>query len=100
MNPINDKAAWLILGKAQLDAMFQRKKLGPPIDDSRFIPMVEAVLTAFDELGLDAAGVDELWEHAYSVYDRECHEADPLFPTEENRRFMQSYLRGPRKIHS
>lgn len=100
MSCINDKAAWLALGKAQLDAMFERKKLGPRIDDSRFIPLVEAVLMAFEKMGLDPAGVDELWEYAYSAYDRACYETDPLFPPDENRQFMQSHLCCPRKPHA
>ncbi|WP_143206348.1 hypothetical protein [Singulisphaera sp. GP187] len=88
----------LRLGKAQVDAMFERQDKGPMIDDSEFIPLVESVLTAFETVVIDAEVVEELWGFAYSRYDRACQEADPSFTTTDNVRLMRSYLLGPRRI--
>ena len=87
------------LGKAQVDAMFERQDKGPLIDDSEFVPLVEAVLTAFETVGLDGTVVDALWEYAYSRYDRACQEADPRHTREENVRLMRGYLLGPRRLN-
>jgi hypothetical protein len=43
----------LWLGQAQIDAMFARQEAGPVIDDSEFLPLVEAVLTAFETAHAD-----------------------------------------------
>ena len=59
--------------------------------------MLEAVIAPYATTGLDAAGVEEIWSHAYSVYDRLCREADPSFTLEENKRLLQSYMTGPRR---
>jgi hypothetical protein len=97
---MNDPCRELVLGlgKAQVDAMFGRQDEGPLIDDAEFVPLVEAVLTAFEAAGIDGEVVDELWEYAYSRYDRYCQEADPAFTTADNIRLMRSYLLGPRRI--
>jgi hypothetical protein len=87
----------LKLGKAQVDAMFERQDQGPIIDDSEFLPLVESVLTAFETVGIDGEVVEALWEHAYTRYDRGCKEADPSITTEENKELMQSYFLGPRR---
>lgn len=86
------------LGKAQVDAMFERQNKGPVIDDAEFVPLVESVLTAFEAAGFDSQVVEDLWEYAYSQYDRYCNEADPAFTTSENILLMRSYLLGPRRI--
>ena len=87
----------LRIGQAQIDAMFARQDEGPAMDDSQFLPLVEGVLDAFEEAKVDESVVEKLWNHAYSVYDRMCREADPRFTTEENRQLMQSYLLRKRK---
>jgi hypothetical protein len=87
------------LGKAQVDAMFERQDEGPLIDDAEFVPLVESVLTAFETAGVDSQVVEDLWEYAYSRYDRYCQEADPAFTTADNIRLMRSYLLGPRRIN-
>src|SRR4051812_2415454 len=96
---MNDPCRELVVRrvKAQVDALFARQDEGPVIDDSEFIPLVEAVLTACATAGFDSEGVEEVWEYAYSRYDRACQEADPSFTTEENKELMQSYLLGPRR---
>jgi hypothetical protein len=83
----------LRLGKAQVDAMFERQDHGLILDDSEFLPLVESVLTAFETAGIDSEVVEELWVHAYSRYDRACKEADPNSTTAENKELMRSYLR-------
>ena len=91
------KALLVRLGKAQIDAMFARQEEGPAIDDGEFIPLVEVVLTAFEKTQGDDTLADELWEHAYAVYDRMCKEAEPTSTAAENRELMQSYLLGERR---
>jgi hypothetical protein len=86
------------LGKAQVDAMFDRQDEGPVIDDSEFLPLVESMLTAIETAGLDGEVVEELWEYAYSRYDRMCKEAVATSTTTDNIRLMRSYLLGPRRI--
>lgn len=97
---MNDPSRDLVfrLGKAQVDAMFGRQDEGPIIDDAEFLPLVEAVLTAFEAAGIDGQVVEELWEYAYSRYDRYCQQSDPFFTTAENFRLMRSYLLRPRRI--
>ena len=97
---MNDPCRELVLrlGKAQVDAMFGRQDEGPLIDDAEFVPLVEAVLRAFGAAGIDGQVVEELWEYAYSRYDRYCQQADPSFTTAENIRLMRTYLLGPRRI--
>jgi hypothetical protein len=88
----------LRLGQVQVDAMFGRLDEGPIIDDAEFVPFVEAVLTAFETAGIDGQVVEELWEYAYSRYDRYCQQADPSLTTAENTRLMRSDLPGPSRI--
>ena len=91
------KAVLIALGKAQIDAMFKpQEDARTMIDDSEFFPLLEAVLVSYEATGLDAAGVEEIWHHAYSVYDRQCRQADASFTFEENQQLMQGYLVGPR----
>jgi hypothetical protein len=85
------------LGRAQIDAMFARQEVGPAIDDSEFLPLVEIVLTAFEKNYADDSLADELWEYAFAVYDRMCKEVEPTSTTTENRELMQSYLLGKRR---
>src|SRR4051812_17956767 len=94
---MNDPCGELVvsLGKAQLEAMFDRQDKGPVIDDSDFLPLVESVLKAFETAGFHSEVVEKLWEYAYSRYDRACKEAEPTSTTAENIRLMRSYLRGP-----
>lgn len=86
----------LTLGKAQVDAMFRRQN-DYPVDDSEFLPLVEAVLTAFKTAGIDQDVVEAVWEYAFHGYDRACKEAAPESTTADNRRLMQSYLLGKRR---
>ena len=91
--------ALVLVGKAQVDALFTRQADGRfTIDDSEFVPLVECVLTTFESHGLDPAALDELWNHAYHVYDKLCREADPDYTFEENRDLMRSHLCGPRRL--
>ena len=86
----------ITLGKAQVDAMFRRQD-DYPVDDSEFLPLVEAALNAFETTGMDEEVAEAVWEHAFHVYDQACKEAVPESTTAENRRLMQSYLLGKRR---
>jgi len=92
-----DKHLLLMLGKAQVAAMFDRQGHVPVIDDSEFLPLVEAVLMAFETADISQAVVDELWEYAFDVYDQVCKEAEPDSTTKDNRQLMQTYLSGKRR---
>ena len=94
----DDRANGLLvaLGKAQVDAMSCRQE-DYPIDDSEFLPLIEAVLTGFEMVGIDEEVVEAVWEHAFDVYDQACKEAEPESTTAQNRRLMQSYLLGKRR---
>ena len=94
---MSDDAFAVRLGKAQIDAMFRRQDQHA-IDDSEFIPLLEVVLNAFETVGAAPTAVEELWQHAYAVYDRACRESEPDSPFEENKELMQRYLLGPRKL--
>ena len=87
----------LALGKAQVDAMFRRQEVHA-IDDSEFLPLLEVVLTAFETTGVEKDVAEEVWEYAFSMYDRACKESDPTWTTAENRKLMQKYLLGPRGL--
>lgn len=96
----NDAEARLLsLGEAQIDALFERQMgdSGVTLDDSEFVPLVEMILGTFEGAGIAAAGVEQLWDYAYSAYNAACRDADPDFSFEENKRLMQGYLVGPRK---
>jgi hypothetical protein len=68
---IDDSRTFLVrLGKTQIDALFARQEQGPAIDDSEFLPLVEAMLTAFEKAESDSTVAEELWEYAFAVYDR------------------------------
>src|SRR5439155_24971843 len=84
-----DEQAVVALGRAQVDALF-RRQADPHtlLDDRDFIPLLEAVVGAFETIGLSPAGVEALWDHAYAAYDRLCREVDPAFTFEENRELM------------
>ena len=86
------------LGKAQIDAMFARQDDGLTIDDAEFLPLVEVVLTAYEVAKCGNTVVEELWRHAYAVYDRMCKEAEPESTTSENRKLMQSYFLGKHRV--
>jgi hypothetical protein len=86
----------LTLGKAQVDAMFRRQD-DYPVDDSEFLPLVEAALTAFETAGIDQEVAEAVWGYAFHVYDQACKEAAPESTTTDNRRLMQSYLLGKRR---
>ena len=95
---IDDSRTSLVrLGKTQIDALFARQEQGPAIDDSQFLPLVEAVLTAFEKAESDNTVAEELWEYAFAVYDRMCKEAEPTSTAAENQELMQSYLLGKRR---
>jgi len=83
------------LGTAQVDAMFRRQD-DDPVDDSEFLPLVEATLNAFETTGIDEDVVEAVWEHAFHTYDQACKEAAPESTTAANRRLMESYLLGKR----
>ena len=83
------------LGKAQVEAMFCRQE-NYPVDDSEFLPLVEAMLSGFEMAGIDGPVVGAVWEHAFHVYDQACKAAEPESTTAENRELMRSYLLGNR----
>jgi hypothetical protein len=93
-----DEEAVVNLGKDQVDAIFRRQETpGHTLDDRDFIPILEAVVSTLEKIGLSPASVEAIWDHAYAAYDRMCREADPSFTFEENRALMQRYLVGPRR---
>lgn len=92
----NDEPMLLRVGKAQVAAMFARQERWT-IDDSEFFPLVEEVLTPFETAGVERQIVEQLWEHAFFLYDQACKDAEPESTTEENRQLMQSYLQGRRR---
>ena len=89
----------LALGKKQIDALFkmQMDDSVEMLDDSVFVPLVEMILGTFENAGLDATGVERLWDYAYSAYDSACRGAEPDSPFAENKRLMQSFLLGERR---
>ena len=93
----NDEPLLLSVGKAQIAAMFDRQERGPTIDDLEFLPLVEDVLKAFETARVERQIVEQLWEHAFFLYDQACKDAEPESTTEENRELMQSYLLGRRR---
>lgn len=93
----DNRSLLLRVGQAQIDAMFERQEEAP-VDDSEFLPLVEVVVTAFEKADDDGSIVEELWNYAYSVYDRTCKTAEPESTTEENRELMRSYLLGERRL--
>ena len=99
-NLINDdsRTQLIRLGQTQIDGMFARQDEGPAIDDSEFLPLVEVVLTAFEKTQGDDTLAEELWEYAFAVYDRMCKQADPTSTAAENRKLMQRYLLGKRRV--
>ena len=54
----------LALGTAQVDAMFRRQD-AHAVDDSVFLPLLEAVLTAFETTGIEKEVAEEVWEYAF-----------------------------------
>ena len=50
------------------------------------------MLTVFGTTEGGDTVVEELWKHAYAVYDHMCKEVEPESTTHENRELMQSYL--------
>ncbi len=93
----SDRVMLLTLGKAQIDAMFARQD-DYPIDDSEFLPLVEGVLDAFEASAVGNDVGEEMWEYVFHVYDRACKEAEPRSTTDDNRKLMQSYLLGKRRL--
>ena len=85
----------LVLGKAQVDAMFHRQD-DYAVDDSEFLPLVEVVLNAFEAVG-NSEVADQVWKYAFDAYDKDCKDAEPESTTAENRQLMQSYLLGKRR---
>src|SRR5580704_7452170 len=74
----------LAVGKAQVDAMFQREE-EYAVDDSEFLPLVEVVIIAFEMTGIGKGIAEQIWEHAFDRYDRMCKEVEPDSTTAENR---------------
>ena len=93
------KTVLLALGKTQIDRLFkmQMDDSVEMLDDSVFVPLVEIILGTFEDAGLDAADVEQLWNYAYSAYDSACRGAEPESRFAENKRLMQSFLLGPRR---
>ena len=98
-SPRSESCVLLALGKAQVDALFkmQMDDSVEMLDDSVLVPLVEIILGTFEDAGLDAADVEQLWNYAYSAYDSACRGAEPESRFAENKRLMQSFLLGPRR---
>ena len=78
VNMTDGKAKLLLaLGKAQIDAIFQAQD-DHAVDDSEFLPLVEAVLNAFEAVGQSEV-VHKLWEYAFDAYDKDRKEAQSQF---------------------
>ena len=93
MNP-EDDGLLLRLWKAHIDALFVHRE-AHPMDDREFIPLLEAALSAFKDVGCDAVYLAELWEHTFDAFDRTCHLRDPASSSGENRALMRSLLIRP-----
>ncbi len=63
-----------------------------PFDPDEFDPRK----ATFEKI--DRGVAEELWDHAYAVYDRACKEAEPESTADENQQLMQSYLLGERRL--
>ena len=94
------RTLFIQLGKTQIDGLFTRQNEGPSDRRFLFLPLVETVLRAFEKTFDDAAFAEELWEHAFFVYDQMCKDADPGSTTAENTELMSSYLLGTRRRNS
>ena len=57
----NNRPLLLRLGQAQIDAMFARQDEGLATDDSEFLPLVEAVLTAYEKAEINETVAEDLW---------------------------------------
>jgi hypothetical protein len=90
MNKDNHKLL-IKLGREQIDAMFQINEK-TMIDDSEHIPRLEVLINSFKTVGLDKEGIDQLWEYAYTAYDRLCKEAEPDSTLEENKKLMRDFM--------
>jgi hypothetical protein len=56
-----DEEAVVALGKEQVEALFRRQETpGQTLDDRDFIPLLEAVVSAFGTMGLSAAGAEAI----------------------------------------
>jgi hypothetical protein len=56
------------LGKAEVESRFRRQETpGLMLDDRDFIPLLEAVVSAFEAIGLSAARVEAVWDHGFNV---------------------------------
>jgi hypothetical protein len=93
-----DEQTLVSLGKAQVQALFQRQTNPKTLlDDRDLVPLLEAVLSAFETIELSLASIEAPWPQAYSEYDRLCRQDAPSFSFDENRALMQRYLTGPRR---
>ncbi len=93
-----DEQTLVALGKAQVESLFQRQTNPQTLlDDRDFVPLLEAVLSAFETIELSPESIEAIWQHAYAEYDRLCREVAPAFSFDENRALMQGYLTGPRR---
>jgi hypothetical protein len=94
--PTDTEAALLRLGKIQIKDLFVHYGRNS-LDDSEFIPLLDALIESFVRAGLSALAVKELRRHTCELYHRCCQEAEPESTFESNTELMFSYLPGPRR---
>ena len=95
--PTSTEAAMLLLGKIQIDALFTQKDRNP-LDDAKFIPLLNTVIESFARAGLSARRINELRRHACELYHSCCREAEPESIFESNMKLMFSHLPGSSRI--
>lgn len=95
--PADTEAAMLLLGKIQIDALFAHKDHNP-LDDAKFIPLLDTVIESFARAGLSARRINELRRHACELYHSCCREAEPESIFESNMKLMFSSLPGSSRI--
>ena len=95
--PADTKAIMLRLGKIQIDALFAQKDRNP-LDDAKFIPLLNTVIESFARAGLSARRINELRRHACELYNRRCREEEPESTFETNKERMFSHLPDSSRI--
>jgi len=95
--PTSTEAAMLLLGKIQIDALFPHKDRNP-LDDAKFLPLLDTVIESFARAGLSARRINELRRHACELYNRRCREEEPESTFETNKERMFSHLPDSSRI--
>ena len=88
---IDTETLFLRFGKSQIEHWFSYTNQNP-LDDSKFVPLLDMLIDSFAHAGLSAAPIQQLRRHACEVYHRYCQQAAPETTFEENLALMFSYL--------